>query len=238
MRGGSRSRGGTHREIDGTAQRNSIRRGPNETAHPNRIGAYAPARTRTALSPSVFAAKTFAKEKSSRANVFTGFTIFSSRLAKLCADPLLAHLPTHFERSEAHMQTNSFAQSLAGATTVALATIMLAACGPGNSSPSQASAANAPARANPAAQAQDASAPLPQASTSAMESMANGIGTSAQSATNAANAADFASDAVASAQASLAADSQQVAPIMSYAPGDAPPASTGNDSSSTATTSQ
>lgn len=136
------------------------------------------------------------------------------------------------------MQTSSFAQSLAGVTAVVLATIMLAACGPGNSAPSQASAANAPARANEAAQAQDSAAPLPQASVSSTASTAYGIGTSAQNAANVTDAADFASNAVASVQASLAADSQQVAPIMSYAPGDAPPASTGNDSSSTATTNQ
>ncbi|HKT99267.1 MAG TPA: hypothetical protein VJS30_22500 [Paraburkholderia sp.] len=140
------------------------------------------------------------------------------------------------------MQRRPFALSLAPVTAVVLATIMLAACGPGTSSPSQDDAANAPARSSEAARAQDSAAPLPQASVSSTENVAGGIEPSAQNATNATNiasAADFASNAVASVQASLAADSQQVAPIMSYAPGDAPPpSSTGNDSSSTATTSQ
>lgn len=125
------------------------------------------------------------------------------------------------------MQSRPFAQSLASATSVVLATIMLAACGPDSSASPQAAASNASARPDEPAQTPDSAAPLPRASTST------------ENANTADNAADFASNAVASVQASLAADSKQVAPIMSYAPGDDPPsAHTGTDSGSTATTSQ
>jgi hypothetical protein len=54
-----------------------------------------------------------------------------------------------------------------------------------------------------------------------------------------ANAANTASAPAQSAQASLAADSDQVTPVMSYAPGDSAQtqASNGNDSSGSATSS-
>ncbi|WP_043286973.1 hypothetical protein [Paraburkholderia oxyphila] len=137
------------------------------------------------------------------------------------------------------MQTRPFAQSLASTTAVVLATIMLAACGPGGSaSPQAVVATNAPERSDAAAQALDVATPPPPA-TAATDNVANGFGASALNATSAANAADFASSPVASVQASLAADSEQVAPVMSYAPGDdPPPSSTGDHSSSTATTTQ
>ncbi|WP_322030458.1 hypothetical protein [Paraburkholderia sp. J76] len=56
---------------------------------------------------------------------------------------------------------------------------------------------------------------------------------------NASLAANPASDPAQSARASLAADADQVAPVMSYAPGDSAQAqaSNGNDSSSPATSS-
>ncbi|QBQ99040.1 hypothetical protein [Paraburkholderia pallida] len=169
-----------------------------------------------------------------RAQTFSLLSQFFLRYWRNCA-------PTHslapITRTEAHMQTRPFAQSLASTTAVVLATIMLAACGPGSSATSQAAVTNAQARSNAATQAQDVDAPLPPAMAST-DTVANGFGASALNGASAANAADFASSPVASVQASLAADSEQVAPVMSYAPGDDPPSSTGNHSSSTATTSQ
>lgn len=138
------------------------------------------------------------------------------------------------------MQRRPFVPSLASATFVALATSMLAACGPGDGAPSQAAAANTPTRPAEAAQARDSIAPPPVSASA--DNVDNGIGSSirnASNAPNAATAAGLASNAVAGVQASLAADSQQVAPVLSYAPGDGPPpTSTGTDSSSTATTNQ
>ncbi|MDR3099570.1 MAG: hypothetical protein LBV73_21190 [Paraburkholderia sp.] len=63
-----------------------------------------------------------------------------------------------------------------------------------------------------------------------MDNVANGIGTQA------ANAAASASNAVESVQASLAADSEQVAPVMSYAPGDDPPPTSTNTSTASSST--
>lgn len=126
------------------------------------------------------------------------------------------------------MHRAPFAQSLSSALPVALATIMLAACGPGDDTPARVAAANAPARSGEAAQAPDSAMPPSRPPLRADTT-----------ATDSASATDFASNAVAVVQASLAADSEQVAPVMSYAPGDdPPPTSTGNDSSSTATTNQ
>ena len=175
-----------------------------------------------------------------RAQTFPPLSQFFLRDWRNCAP---THSLAHFTRPEAHMQRRPFAQSLVSTISVVLATIMLAACGPGDSASSQAAAANAQARSDDAAHAPDSTAPLPRASlpqaSASTDNVANGIGTSAQNAASAADATRFASNAVESVQASLAADSQQVAPIMSYAPGEgSPPTRTGNDSSSTATTSQ
>ncbi|WP_321813216.1 MULTISPECIES: hypothetical protein [unclassified Paraburkholderia] len=129
------------------------------------------------------------------------------------------------------MQRRLFEPSLATWISVVLATISLAACGPGASGTTTASvpdtvSAQSPAR-DAAADQQPAAAPRSSAA------LASQIGTAAP--TDAASFA-YANDPVQSVQASLAADSQQVAPVMSYAPGDEPPAS--SHSSSTATTRQ
>jgi hypothetical protein len=103
------------------------------------------------------------------------------------------------------------------ALSVALATISLSACGP-DAGPSAPSAGTpAPAEAAPAQTAQTAA-----------QAAAPGDNTPASD-TYAANSIDStrgappgqASAPVQSVEASLAADSQQVAPVLSYAPGDA-----------------
>lgn len=118
--------------------------------------------------------------------------------------------------------------TLSTAAVVALATIMLDACGPDDSS-SATSTSRSADTPSPSARSAAATA-LPDTGASANPGAAPAYG---------ANAADTASDPAQSAQASLAADSQQVAPVMSYAPGDGAQteASSGNDSSSTATSS-
>ncbi|WP_321782722.1 hypothetical protein [Paraburkholderia sp. J94] len=140
------------------------------------------------------------------------------------------------------MTRRPLAVSTATAISVVLATIMLAACGPGDnasSAPQQQSAPNLTANAETNAANAYASAGNTNAATASSDTLA-------------AAPASYASDPVQSVQASLAADSEQIAPVMSYAPGDEPPqatnantagaaataAPTGNDSSSTVTTSQ
>jgi hypothetical protein len=150
---------------------------------------------------------------------FSPVSQFFLRVRRNCA-------PTHSTGLDAHMHGRPFAPPLAAVITVALATIILGACGPADTSSPTTAAANAPVTR----------AALPPASAST-DTVANGLGISNP---DTANAAVFASDAVQSAQASLAADSQQIAPVLSYAPGDGPPQQTtaSNNSSSTATTSQ
>ncbi|CAG9202782.1 conserved exported hypothetical protein [Paraburkholderia tropica] len=141
------------------------------------------------------------------------------------------------------MTRRPLAVSTATAISVVLATIMLAACGPGDNAssapPQQQSTPNLTANAETNAKNAYASAGNTNAATASSDTLA-------------AAPASYASDPVQSVQASLAADSEQIAPVMSYAPGDEPPqatnantagaaataAPTGNDSSSTVTTSQ
>ncbi|MBB2999124.1 hypothetical protein FHX57_001453 [Paraburkholderia tropica] len=139
------------------------------------------------------------------------------------------------------MTRRSLAVTPATAISVVLATMALAACGPGDNASSSAPQQSAP---NLTANAGD---------TAAYANAGNagnaGNATNAASDTLAAAPAVYASDPVQSVQASLAADSEQIAPVMSYAPGDEPPqtnsainadanSSTGNESRSTVTTSQ
>jgi hypothetical protein len=134
---------------------------------------------------------------------------------------------TPSNRMEAHMRIRrcgAFAATARGtpfavALSVALATISLSACGP-DAGPSAPSAGTpAPAEAAPAQTA--------QAAQTAAQAAAPGDNTPASD-TYAANSIDStrgappgqASAPVQSVEASLAADSQQVAPVLSYAPGD------------------
>jgi hypothetical protein len=104
--------------------------------------------------------------------------------------------------------------TLSTAAVVALATIMLDACGPGGGSPSTPDASASSEGQSVASQPPSARSTTPTLSASSNTLPAWGA--------NAANVPDAASasDPVQSAQASLAADSQQVTPVMSYAPGD------------------
>ncbi|WP_322050713.1 hypothetical protein [Paraburkholderia bannensis] len=144
------------------------------------------------------------------------------------------------------MQKRLFEPSLATVVLVVIATISLAGCGPGAGSTAAPDTTRTPdsqpgiTALQPAPSAAGSNAPDTTNTTgTANNALASGIGTAAP--TDPANPASYAyaSDPVQSVQASLAADSQQVAPVMSYAPGDEPPpSSTSNDSSSTATTRQ
>ncbi|WP_183039129.1 hypothetical protein [Paraburkholderia tropica] len=142
------------------------------------------------------------------------------------------------------MTRRSLAVTPATAISVVLATMALAACGPGDNASSSAPQQSAPNLTANAANAANA------ADTAAYANAGNaGNAANAASDTLAAAPAVYASDPVQSVQASLAADSEQIAPVMSYAPGDEPPqtnsainadanSSTGNESRSTVTTSQ
>ncbi|HEV3431913.1 MAG TPA: hypothetical protein VG320_28885 [Paraburkholderia sp.] len=133
------------------------------------------------------------------------------------------------------MQRRLFEPSSAAVISVVLATISLAACGPGVGS-SAPETASAPVQQQDSAALQPAPPAAPGAAT-ANTTLASGIGTAAPADTANPASYAYASDPVQSVQASLAADSQQVAPVMSYAPGDEPSQSS-NDSRSTATTRQ
>ncbi|MEX3978187.1 hypothetical protein AB4Y45_04270 [Paraburkholderia sp. EG287A] len=141
---------------------------------------------------------------------------------------------------------NRVSTTLSTAAIVVLATIMLDACGPGygssaasstpDPSESQSAATQSPlansARISPLPTDTNASANT-SANASTNPSAIPAYGANAATATNTAN------DPVQGAQASLAADSDQVTPVLSYAPGDSTQtqASNGNDSSSPATSS-
>jgi hypothetical protein len=141
------------------------------------------------------------------------------------------------------MQRRLFEPSSLTVISVVLATTSLAACGPGVGSSAAPDTTSAPSQPQNNAALQ----PAPAEAGSSGATLASSIGTAAPA--DAANPASYAyaSDPVQSVQASLAADNQQIAPVMSYAPGDEPPQavnSTGNsttdstDSRSTATTRQ
>lgn len=121
--------------------------------------------------------------------------------------------------------------TLPTAVIVVLATIMLDACGPGygSSTPLTSTSAQSQQAATPS--------PSPSANSAATSPQPDARVLANPGATPAhgANAAT-ASDSVQSAQASLAADGDQVTPVMSYAPGDTAQtqASNGNDSGSSA----
>lgn len=150
--------------------------------------------------------------------------------------------------------------TLSTAAIVVLATIMLDACGPGDSSSAASSTPDASESQSAATASQSPLAnsaritPLPTTDTNT--SANTSIDTSANASTNTAtnpsaipayganaapvvNTANTASDPAQGAQASIAADSDQVTPVMSYAPGDSAQtqASNGNDSSSSAPSS-
>lgn len=140
---------------------------------------------------------------------------------------------------------NRASTTLSTAAIVVLATIMLDACGPGYGSSAASSTPDASENQSAAATSQSPLAnsaritPLPTPDTNtSMSASANPSAIPAYGA-NAAPAANTASDPAQGAQASLAADSDQVTPVLSYAPGDSAQtqASNGNDSSSSATSS-
>ncbi|WP_109481374.1 hypothetical protein [Paraburkholderia sp. C35] len=107
--------------------------------------------------------------------------------------------------------------TLRAGAIVALASFALAACGADDGNTFSNTAPAAPQANSHAPSAPDAVAPpLPSASAG---SAANAFNTPASNSVNdAANAQD--NVAIYSAQASLAADSQQVSPVLRYAPGD------------------
>jgi len=111
--------------------------------------------------------------------------------------------------------------SLRVSVIVALASIALAACGPDDNASTGASAqdtsqpAAAPSVLN--ASASNPSMPAPSAASSPLAGSFNAVNAQGDP-QNSQNTQDNA--AILSAQASLAADSQQVAPVMRYAPGD------------------
>ncbi|MEM5325918.1 hypothetical protein VSR34_04805 [Paraburkholderia sp. JHI2823] len=122
--------------------------------------------------------------------------------------------------------------TLPTAVIVVLATIMLDACGPGygSSTPLTPTSAQSQQAATPS--------PSPSANSAATSPQPDARVLANPGATPAhgANVATTASDSVQRAQASLAADGDQVTPVMSYAPGETAQtqASNGNDSSSSA----
>ncbi|MEX3693071.1 hypothetical protein AB3X91_20385 [Paraburkholderia sp. BR14263] len=145
---------------------------------------------------------------------------------------------------------NRVSTTLSTAAIVVLATIMLDACGPGDGSSAASSTADPSESQSAATQSPLANSarisPLPTDTNTAANASANAsTDTSANPSAipaygaNAATATNNASDPVQGAQASLAADSDQVTPVLSYAPGDSAQtqASNGNDSSSPATSS-
>ncbi|MEM5310931.1 hypothetical protein [Paraburkholderia sp. JHI869] len=144
---------------------------------------------------------------------------------------------------------NRVSTTLSTATIVVLATIMLDACGPGYGSSAASSTPDtsaAPSESQSAATPLANStriSPLPTPDTNASISGSTNASTNPSAipayGANAAPAANTTSDPAQNAQASIAADSDQVAPVMSYAPGDSAQtqASNGNDSSSPATSS-
>ncbi|MEX3948950.1 hypothetical protein AB4Y40_14535 [Paraburkholderia sp. EG287B] len=145
---------------------------------------------------------------------------------------------------------NRVSTTLSTAAIVVLATIMLDACGPGYGSSAASSTPDPSESQSAATQSPLANSaritPLPTDTNTAANTSANAsTNTSANPSAipaygaNAATAANTASDPVQGAQASLAADSDQVTPVLSYAPGDnaQTQASNGNDSSSPATSS-
>ncbi|TDG10385.1 hypothetical protein E1N52_03290 [Paraburkholderia guartelaensis] len=141
--------------------------------------------------------------------------------------------------------------TLSTAVLVVLATIMLDACGPGDSSSAASSTPDTSESQSAATQSPLANSarimPLPTPDTNtAANTLANASTNTSTNPSaipaygaNAATAANTASDPVQGAQASLAADSDQVTPVLSYAPGDSAQtqASNGNDPSSPATSS-
>ncbi|WP_343669335.1 hypothetical protein [Paraburkholderia heleia] len=146
---------------------------------------------------------------------------------------------------------NRVPTTLSTAAIVVLATIMLDACGPGYGS---SAASSTPDTAESQSAATPSLSPSPLANSARITPLPTpGTNTSANASTdtsttpgaipaygaNAATAANTAGDPVQGAQASLAADSDQVTPVLSYAPGDSAQtqASNGNDSSSPATSS-
>jgi len=122
---------------------------------------------------------------------------------------------------DAHMRIRLDVASTATAFAVALATISLAACGP-DAGPATANSGPGPATA--------AAAPAPQTGpTSGGSASASGTPTASST-----------SDPVQNAEASLAADGQQVTPVLSYAPGEeaGDTGNPGDDSRRGATSSQ
>ncbi|HKR42817.1 MAG TPA: hypothetical protein VJU59_24590 [Paraburkholderia sp.] len=147
---------------------------------------------------------------------------------------------------------NRVSTTLSTAAIVVLATIMLDACGPGYGSSAASSTPDPSESQSAATQSQSPLAnsarisPLPTDTNTAANTSTNASTNTATNPSaipaygaNAATATNTANDPVQGAQASLAADSDQVTPVLSYAPGDSTQtqASNGNDSSSPATSS-
>ena len=110
--------------------------------------------------------------------------------------------------------------SLRMSALVALASFALAACGPddaatvGNTSPTE------PKASNGGPSALDASiSPQPSGATGSTANAFNALPANGMSAGRNAQGEGQDSAAILSAQATLAADSQQVAPVLRYAPG-------------------
>ncbi|NML34664.1 hypothetical protein [Paraburkholderia antibiotica] len=103
---------------------------------------------------------------------------------------------------------------IASAALLALATITLNGCGADDTPPASNASTTAPA-------ANDAAQPPATAAAAILDASAPTIGNASSVGNNSANPALAASDPIAqNMQANLAADSQQIAPVMRYAPGD------------------
>ncbi|RZF31682.1 hypothetical protein EVC45_01050 [Paraburkholderia sp. UYCP14C] len=106
---------------------------------------------------------------------------------------------------------------IASAAWLVLATIALNGCG-ADDSPSASNASTTATAPNDAAQQPTTAAAVPNASAPFADNTANN--TAHSTASNATSGAAATDPITQNMQASLAADSQQVAPVMRYAPGD------------------
>jgi hypothetical protein len=105
----------------------------------------------------------------------------------------------------------------ATAVLVAFTTILLSACGPDDNTSASVSQSSAAPSATPDSSHETNPTVTPQSAFGASATLANAPG-----------AAPASDSAVQSVQASLAADSRQVAPVLRYAPGDGNPTSNSN----------
>ena len=108
----------------------------------------------------------------------------------------------------------------ATAVLVALTTILLTACGPDDSTSASVDQSNAAANQATPSRHQTNAAATPPSALGALPALSTSP--------DAAAAAAASDSAVQSAQASLAADNTQVAPVLHYAPGDSDQRSSSN----------